>query len=281
MEKIKQAIEESKRNRTTDATQPIEQEVATSRSPQPEPTPVSKATDENIQYEQTRVVSLDMEHLAKNRIVSFNKHDHLSLGFDILRTQVISKMQENGWRTIAITSPTQGCGKSVVSINLAMSIAHHTDTTTMLVDFDLRRPSVGRYLGLPAGTSLNDVLSGDASVAEALVNPGLERLVILPTARPVQHSSEVLSSKKVSNLVAEIRDRYAERIVIFDLTPLLASDDAMIMLSKVDCVLVVVGNGMVNNDQLTETMRYIDSAKLLGTVLNKSESNQSERYYDY
>ena len=281
MEKIKQAIEESKRNRTTGATPPVEQEVVASHSPQAEPTPANKATDENIQYDQTRVVSLDMEHLAKHRIVSFNKHDHLSLGFDILRTQVISKMQENGWRTIAITSPTQGCGKSVVSINLAMSIAHHTDTTTMLVDFDLRRPSVGRYLGLPSGTSLNEVLSDDATVAEALVNPGLERLVILPTARPVQHSSEVLSSKKVSNLVEEIRDRYAERIVIFDLTPLLASDDAMIMLSKVDCVLVVVGNGMVNNDQLTETMRYIDSDKLLGTVLNKSESNQSERYYDY
>lgn len=280
MEKIKQAIEESKRNRTANVTPPTEQEVAASPSPQAEPARVN-ATDENILYEQTRVVSLDMEHLAKNRIVSFNKHDHLSLGFDILRTQVISKMQENGWRTIAITSPTQGCGKSVVSINLAMSIAHHTDTTTMLVDFDLRRPSVGRYLGLPSGTSLNDVLSGDATVAEALVNPGLDRLVILPTARPVQHSSEVLSSKKVSNLVEEIRDRYAERIVIFDLTPLLASDDAMIMLSKVDCVLVVVGNGMVNNDQLTETMRYIDPDKLLGTVLNKSESNQSERYYDY
>lgn len=281
MEKIKQAIEESKRNRTANVTLPIEQDVAASHSSQAEPTPASKATDENIQYDQTRIVSLDMEHLAKNRIVSFNKHDHLSLGFDILRTQVISKMQKNGWRTIAITSPTQGCGKSVVAINLAMSIAHHTDTTTMLVDFDLRRPSVGRYLGLPSGTSLNDVLSGDATVAEALINPGLERLVILPTARPVQHSSEVLSSKKVSNLVEEIRDRYAERIVIFDLTPLLASDDAMIMLSKVDCVLVVVGNGMVNNDQLAETMRYIDSAKLLGTVLNKSESKQSERYYDY
>jgi len=277
MEKIKQAIEESKRNKAPASTvaQPdVNQDTTTVSSSNP-------STMSDIVYEQTRVVKLDPVHLAKNRIVSFNKNDHLSLGFDILRTQVITKMQKNGWRTIAVTSPTQGCGKSVVSINLAMSIAHHTDTTTMLVDFDLRRPSIKKYLGLPSGPSLNDVLSGDSEMAEALVNPGLDRLVILPTAMPVSHSSEMLSSQKVGNLVQEIRDRYAERILIFDLPPLLATDDAMIMLSRVDCVLVVIGNGMVSNDQVTEAMRYLEPSKLLGTVLNKSESKQAKEYYDY
>jgi len=279
MEKIKQAIEESKRNK------PVEPSAVAETPEQPathnEAPSKAVSNTSDIVYEQTRVVKLDPEVLAKNRIVSFNKNDHLSLGFDILRTQVINKMQERGWRTMAITSPTQGCGKSVVSINLAMSIAHHTNTTTMLVDFDLRRPSIKKYLGLPPGPSLNDVLTGDATVAETLVNPGLDRLVILPTAMPISHSSEMLSSQKVGNLVQEIRDRYAERIVMFDLTPLLGSDDAMIMMSQVDCVLVVVGNGMVSNEQLTETMRYIDSDKLLGTVLNKSESKKSNEYYDY
>ena len=281
MEKIKKAIEESKRNASAS---PQTNETVQPHVAQPAQAPPSQTPDpvsDHITYEQTRVVKLDLEHLARNRIVSFNKNDYLSLGFDILRTQVINQMTENGWRTLAITSPTQGCGKSVVSINLAMSIAHHTNTTTMLVDFDLRRPSIKRYLGLPAGPSLNDILSGDASVADALVNPGLERLVVLPTAMPVSHPSEMLSSQKVGNLVEDIRDRYAERIVIFDLTPMLGSDDAMIMLSRVDCVLVVVGNGMVSNDQLTETMRYIDPDKLVGTVLNKSESNQAKDYYDY
>jgi len=279
MEKIKQAIEESKRNKAPETPATSVETRQSTENPEPSASVSSQASD--IVYEQTKVVKLDPEHLAMNRIVSFNKNDHLSLGFDILRTQVISKMKENGWRTIAITSPTQGCGKTVVSINLAMSIAHHTDTTTMLVDFDLRRPSVKKYLGLPAGPSLNDVLSGDATVAESLVNPGLDRFVVLPTAMPVSHSSEMLSSQKVTNLVQEIRDRYAERIVMFDLTPLLGSDDAMIMLSQVDCVLVVVGNGMVSNDQLSETMRYIDPDKLVGTVLNKSESKQTNEYYDY
>ena len=236
----------------------------------------------NVEYEQTRVVSLNQDLLAKNRIVAFNKNNNVSLGFDILRTQVIKKMVKNGWRTIAVTSPIPACGKTTVSINLAMSIAHHTNRTAMLVDFDLRRPTISKILGLPTRRSLNDVLSGEATIAESLVNPGLDRLVILPTAQPVKNSSEVLSSQKVGNLITELRDRYAERIVIFDLPPILGTDDAMIMLSQVDCVLVVVGNGMVSKSDLTESMRYIDSDKLLGTVLNKSESGLSKRgYYDY
>ena len=235
-----------------------------------------------VEYEQTRVVSLNHDLLAKNRIVAFNKNNHLSLGFDILRTQVIKKMLKNGWRTLAITSPIPGCGKTMVSINLAMSIAHHTDRTAMLVDFDLRRPTVSKYLGLTAGPTLNEVLAGDASISESLVNPGLDRFVILPTAMPVKNSSEVLSSRKVTNLITEFRDRYAERIVIFDLPPLLGSDDAMIMLSQVDCVLVVVGNGMVSKTDLTESMRYVDSDKLLGTILNKAKISSSQSdYYEY
>lgn len=286
MEKIIRAVQESKRKKaeSTQAENLPKQIIARDVLEQTELNEPMRTANGNVsvEYEQTRVVSLNHELLAKNRIVAFNKNDHLSLGFDILRTQIIKKMLKNGWRTMAITSPIPGCGKTMVSINLGMSIAHHTNKTAMLVDFDLRRPTVSKYLGLPYGASLNDVLSGEASIAEALVNPGLERFVILPTAMPIKNSSEVLSSRKVANLITEFRERYAERIVIFDLPPLLGTDDAMIMLSQVDCVLVVVGNGMVSKNDLVESMRYVDSDKLLGTVLNKAKSTQSQSgYYDY
>lgn len=280
MEKIIRAVKESKRQRAEKIPEQIIKRgvLEQAESNKPENFENSEAS---VEYEQTRVVSLNHDLLAKNRIVSFNKNDHLSLGFDILRTQIINKMLKNGWRTMAITSPIPACGKTMVSINLAMSIAHHTNKTAMLVDFDLRRPTVSKYMGLPYGPSLNDVLSDDASIAEALVNPGLDRLVILPTSMPIKNSSEVLSSRKVANLITEFRERYAERIVIFDLPPLLGTDDAMIMLSQVDCVLVVVGNGMVSKNDLVESMRYVDSDKLLGTVLNKVSSQSQRGYYEY
>ena len=284
MEKLIRAVAESKRKKASHhETDNLPKQIISAEILNEEADLSSQCqTNTQVDYDQTRVVSLNHELLAKNRIVAFNKNNHLSLGFDILRTQVIEKMLKNGWRTMAITSPIPACGKTMVSINLAMSIAHHTDRTAMLVDFDLRRPTVAKYLGLNTGPSLNDVLSGDATIAESLVNPGLDRFVILPTAIPVKHSSEVLSSKKVANLITEFRERYAERIVIFDLPPLLGTDDAMIMLKQVDCVLVVVGNGMVSKTDLEESMRYVDKDKLLGTILNKAKIPQTQRgYYDY
>lgn len=281
MEKIIRAVAESKKDKLNPNVPANLKKQVISKDVLNEPA-LTDIRSTSVEYEQTRVVSLNHDLLAKNRIVAFNKNNHLSLGFDILRTQVIKKMLKNGWRTLAITSPIPACGKTMVSINLAMSIAHHTDRTAMLVDFDLRRPTISKYMGLSTGPTLNDVLAGDASVAESLVNPGLDRLVILPTAIPVKNPSEVLSSRKVTNLITEFRDRYAERIVIFDLPPLLGTDDAMIMMSQVDCVLVVVGNGMVSKTDLTESMRYVDSTKLLGTVLNKAKITSSQSgYYEY
>lgn len=293
MERIKKALEASKlareKSKEIDNTpkqviprELLEQEVGNENLKDENTKEQFIINNDKFSYQQTRVVTLKQEHLEKNRIVAFNKNNNLSISFDILRTQVIDKMLKNNWRTLAITSPVPACGKTMVSINLAMSIAHHTDKTAMLVDFDLRKPTVAKYLGLPVSASLNDVLAGDASIEETLVNPGLDRLVILPTTMPVKHSSEVLSSRKIKNLVSEFRERYEERIVIFDLPPLLGTDDAMTMLSQVDCVLVVVGNGMVNKGQLEESISYVDQSKLLGTILNKSMISQSQRgYYAY
>ena len=127
----------------------------------------------------------------------------MSVTFDVLRTQILQKMEERGWRTLAITSPTPAVGKTVVAINLAMSIVQKTNKTAMLVDFDLRRPKVGAYLGIPMENALNDLLDGTAEIPDVLVNPGMPRLVVLPTRSPVKNSSETLSSKKIADLIKE------------------------------------------------------------------------------
>src|SRR4030065_2845194 len=108
-------------------------------------------------------------------------------------------MEENDWRTLAITAPTPQAGKTVVAINLAMSIAQQTNKSAMLVDFDLRRPKVGSYLGIPMEKSLNDLLDGTAELSDVLVNPGIPRLGGLATQNPVKKSSETLSSKKIAD----------------------------------------------------------------------------------
>jgi hypothetical protein len=228
----------------------------------------------------TRVVKLRREHLEKSRIVAFNKNDPKSMSFDLLRTHVLQKMEENGWRTLAITSPTPESGKSVVAINLAMSIAQQTNKTAMLVDFDLRRPKIGAYLGIPMEKSLNDFLEGTAGLQDVLVNPELPRMVVLPTKSPVRNSAETLSSRKVADLIKDLRERYKSRIVIFDLPPLLVADDAIALLPQVDCVLMVVANGMSTRREIEDSLRLLPEANIIGTILNKADVEPQPYYYD-
>lgn len=234
---------------------------------------------ENVNYTNTRVIKLSPEHLQKNRIVAFDKNDAMSMNFDLLRTQVLQKMKENGWRTLAMTSPNPEAGKSLVAINLAMSIAHQTSKTAMLVDFDLRRPKIGTYLGLPMEKSLNDLLNGTAELADVLVNPDMPKLVVLATKTAVKRSSETLSSKKIADLITDLRERYESRIVIFDLPPVLVADDAIALLPQIDCILMVVADGMSTKREIEESMRHLPSEKLIGIVFNKAEHTSMDYYY--
>jgi capsular exopolysaccharide synthesis family protein len=232
-----------------------------------------------INYLDTPVIKLDSAHLEKNRIVAQSKSDTNSYSFDSLRTQILQKMEENNWRTIAVVSPTPQSGKTLVSINLAISIAHQPQKTAILVDFDLRRPKVAAYLGIHTEKSMNDYLQDKAPLKDIMVNPGIDRLVIAPTMKPVSNSAETLSSKKVTNLIAELRDRYDSRIVIFDCPPVLNSDDAMVLLPQVDCILLVIANGMSTQSEIEETLHHLPKENLLGVVFNKAEIESKTYYY--
>lgn len=234
-----------------------------------------------IQYVGTEVLDWDPAHLERHRIFAMAKDHPATWAVDVLRTKVLRKMDQNGWRTVAVTSPNVASGKTVVAINLAISIAHQSQRTAMLVDFDLRRPMVARYLGLERACTLNDVLQGDAEVAQALVNPGMPHLVVLPTDRPVPRSAEVLTSTRSRRLVQELRDRYPDRVVIFDLPPVLAVDDVLAVLPSIDCVLMVVGSGVSSRREIADAMRQIDGAQLLGVVVNKDETPTRRRYGYY
>ena len=167
----------------------------------------------------------------------------------------------------------------MVAINLAMSIAHLANKSAMLVDFDLRRPKIGAYLGIPMEKSWNDLLDGTAELPDVLINPDMPRLVVLATKTPVKKSAEMLASKKMADLIKELRERYESRIVIFDLPPLLVSDDVIALLPQIDCVLLVVANGMSTQREIEDSIRLLPAEKLIGTVLNKAEAVSMAYYY--
>jgi len=279
MERIKLAIERAKAE--AGFALPANHQVArtTEVSPQSLKDPLPDRGGLDRFGQNTPLVRLDPELLEAHRVIAHQKSHPASWAFDLLRTQVLQQMGEHGWRTIAITAPSMESGKTLVSINLAISIAQQKDRTALLVDFDLRRPRVASALGLKQAVSLNEVLSGRAQLPEALVNPGMERLVVLPTMRPEPNAAEVLSSGMVRALIDELRQRYSNRTVIFDLPPVLVADDVLAVVPHVDCVLMVVGSGDSTEKEIEASMARLKNANLIGVVLNKDDSPSKGDYY--
>ena len=234
----------------------------------------------SIAYSRTQVSPASAAVWTENRLVAHLNDRNADL-FRILRTKILQPMRENGWRTLAIVGATAGVGKSTIASNLALSIALDANQTVLLVDADLRKPRVAQYFGVLSGMGLGDYLSGGVSLEEALVNPGVERLVLLPSVGSYANSTELLSSRKMVDLVTELKSRYESRLVIFDLPPLLASGDALSFLPQFDCALLVVENGGNTAAELSEALRILQKTNLIGWVLNKANAGLGGYYKHY
>jgi protein-tyrosine kinase len=138
----------------------------------------------------------------------------------------------------------------------------------LLVDADLRTPSVARYLGLEVKHGLADVLAGRATISECLINPAMQRLCILPARDSIDNSAELLSSPQMLQLVHEVKSRYPDRVVIFDLPPLMTVADTIGFLPIVDSCLLVVRDGAVEGTDLKRMVGLLEEHNLIGTVLN-------------
>jgi protein-tyrosine kinase len=204
----------------------------------------------------SNAVAINEMELDRHRIISHRTRSKEADTFRILRTQVLQAMAQSGMKTLGITSPNYGDGKTTISLNLALSIALDLNQTVLLVDLDLRKPNVMEYLGLKAPVGLTDYFTRDIPIADCLVRTSFERLSVLPAGRVLENSSEVLGSPK-----------------IYDMPPVLAQDDPLVFLPHVDGVLLVVNEGITRTHELKAAMRSLSSAHVIGTVLNNSQAH--------
>jgi protein-tyrosine kinase len=262
MDFIQQAIDKAREQRQSEDKQQPEQRssgvasVANGLMPQ------------RIEYTQTRIIQLNAEHLRRERVIAGNNDDKRTESYRQLRTQILRKLRDNNWRTLAITSPNSQAGKSLTALNLAISLSLEVNQTVMLVDLDLRSSSLMRKLGTQPEFGLVDVLEGRAELHQALINPGFERLVVLPN-RAANHRSELLSSPQMGKILSDIVNRYQDRFIIFDLPALLDDDDALVFAPYADAVLLVVEDGVSKRSDLERCKQLLEGTQLLGTVLNK------------
>jgi protein-tyrosine kinase len=224
-----------------------------------------------IEYTRTKSFSASADLLESNRIVSVQSAGEAAAAFRMLRTQVLQRMMENNWRSLAIFSPCRDEGKTTTAINLAISLANDHLHTVLLVDFDLKRPSLAVKLGISPQKGADDLLRGEAEVEDCLYHPeGFDRLVLLPARSAMRDSSEALAGRRGRELVAELRGRYPDRIVLFDLPPILEADDALAFAPLVECGLVVVAEGLTSREDLLRSMELLHKTPIVGTVLNRA-----------
>lgn len=213
-------------------------------------------------------LAIDPAVLESNRILAHRTMDPKADIFRLLRAQVLQTMHKHGFRTLAVTSPNYGDGKTTIAINLALSIALDVNQTVLLADLDLRKPSVHKYLGLEPQKGLTHYLAGQTTIPECLVRLPFERISILPAGFVQEKSSELLGSPQMGALAAELKSRYADRMVIYDMPPLLAQDDPLTFLPHVDAVLLVVRDGETIADEVKRSLEILSSAAVVGVVLN-------------
>jgi len=223
-----------------------------------------------MQYRQTQQFKPAWGRLARNRVIGAGASSEVYSAYNRLRTQIIQRLQENAWNTVAITSPSRASGNTLTAINLAISIAREFNYTVLLVELDLVNPSFREILGFTQQQGIVDHLLRDVPISEILLNPGIDRLVVIPAGSPVTNSSELLSSPKMIRLVEELKIRYERRIILFDLPSVLTNGDAMAFSPLVDCALLVVEEGETRVSDVRRALDYLRSTNILGVVLNRS-----------
>ena len=288
MERIKKAVEIAKANRSKllePKARPdyVRHNGAVADQPQGEAITdrVRAAERPTTAFNDGTFVRFNKWHLQSNRIVSDDASDPRGRSFEMLRTHLIQKVNETGHRLIGITSPSAGCGKTLCSVNLALSLVRIPETSVTLVDLDLRKPQVAGYLGLRPGPGVENFLRGEARIEEIAVIPesGQRRLRILPTFKPSREAAELLGSSRMKDIILQLRQQDPKGIILFDLPPVLVVDDVLSFLPNVEAILMVAAYGQTTTADLINAERLLGSDKVMGVILNKSEDNIATNPY--
>lgn len=230
-------------------------------------------------FKHARDVPLEPQTLIVNRVRGIQSSDPGAAAYKMLRTRVLQRMRSNGWHKLALTSPRAAAGKTLTSINLAISMAREPNQEVILVDLDLRNPRVGTYLGLDLEFSLEDHLTRGVPLEKVLLKPDIPRLYVIPSAGRLEDSSELLASSQMAEFTRTLASTSPSAIAVFDLPPLLEADDMLTFMPQIDAVLFVVAQRETLRNDLAKSNELFKDLNLLGTVLNKSGDEAAPDYY--
>lgn len=285
-ESFRKMAEESKRPRATDvsvfrkggaSSHPPIEHADMSNSLALAPLKLSPHNPDRV-WESLSAIALDEAALIGKGLFT-NPQQSKSAGyFDILRTRLLHAMQEKGWKRIAITSPTHGCGKTFVAANLALSLARRPSSRTVLLDLELRQPGLAALFGLHDVGQIRDFLSSDQPLESHFQRVG-RTLALGLNSTPMSDAAEVLHEPATASALAEMVAQLDPDMVVIDAPPVLVNDDVLALLPQVDAVLLIVDGTKSTAEEVRACERlFAGQCPLMGVVLNRAQDRNLRRY---
>ena len=236
-----------------------------------------------------REVKIDRQRLAKSGIIfASTERSRVAEEFRIIIRQVLAKAEQaaseglQNARLIMITSARPREGKTFTSINVALAIASQRDFRVLALDCDVERQSMTSVLGIEADKGLVDLVADDAiDMRDILIRTDIENLTVLPAGRKRPGVPELLSSRRMRDILTEMAHRYSDRYIIIDAPPCLATSDPSILASLVGQIIFVVEANRTQEPEIEESLRLVSSCPNISLVLNKMEGTTSEHFGSY
>ena len=222
----------------------------------------------------------DEAAIDRNLVALTDSHSPEAEQFKILRTNILFPLAGTPPRSILVTSAGPGEGKTFTAANLAISIALNVNRHVLLIDADMRRPQLHKRFGFGAVPGLSDYLAEGRPLPSLLLKTKVDKLTLLAAGLPPDNPAELIGAERMSSLLAEVTNRYPDRIVVVDAPPPTLAAETGVLARQVDGILVVVRYGSTRRDELADLIAKVGEKKILGSIVNYIE-NPASRYYGY
>ncbi|MDP9009204.1 MAG: CpsD/CapB family tyrosine-protein kinase [Pseudomonadota bacterium] len=233
--------------------------------------PRTQAVIDRVACRERRVLMLNDSNDDKRYVAAYR----------MLRTRLLHRTRTKKWTTIAVTSAGPNDGKTTTTINLALSLAREKSRETVLLDMDMRNPSVCRTLGVEPAHELRDYLEHRNGHHDLFFSLGSENLLVAGSITPTELASELLSGTSYDELLELVKRGTRDPIILIDLPPVLVTDDALVVAPKVDAMLIVASEGLTSRSELTKALNLLSEFTIAGVVLNQATDTTAEYSYGY
>jgi len=232
----------------------------------------------------SRFVRLNAEVCRDNRVLldeAVDKNVAAVAAYRMLRTRILHRARLKQWTTIGVTSAGPNDGKSLTTLNLALSLAREGNSDIVLLDLDMRSPSICKYLGVEPPAHLRDYFEQRVNLADLFFSIGVENLVIASGTVSTDRASELLGSGPLEALIRHVKEHSASPIVLVDLPPVLSTDDALVVAPRMDAVLLVAAEGRTDRADFSKALELLAEFPLAGLVLNRAVDTAQNYGYGY